>query len=108
MEDLFEQPNEVIEEAVNELDLLPEQKSVVMEIFDWVKRMTESFGPTVNSTTGEEYDWGQALCREQFGPNWQHHMVSHNISMPTRDDLNRAIEWEKGNVPDWVSTKSTD
>ena len=100
--DIREEDEEKVEEALDEMELLPEQKLVVMEIFEWVKRMSEKHGPTIHSTNGEEYDWGQALCREQFGANWQQYMVEHNISMPTRKDLERAIEWEEGNVPDWV------
>jgi len=102
MNDLTEQPVEVIEEAVNELELLPEQRLVVMGIFEWVKRMTEKFGPTVHSKSGERFDWGQALCREQFGINWMQDMQTMNIYMPTKKDLDRAIEWENGDVPEWI------
>jgi hypothetical protein len=73
-----------------------------MEIFEWVKRMTEKHGPTVRCKTGKTYDWGQALCREQFGELWRNYMLFNNISIPTRKDLERAIEWEEGNIPDWL------
>jgi|APSaa5957512535_1039671.scaffolds.fasta_scaffold84117_3 hypothetical protein len=101
--DLTETPTETIQDAVNEMELLPEQKIIIVSIVNWAKRMTELYGDTVVSKDGTSYDWGQALCRERFGVNWEDHMVTHNIAIPTRDDLGRALEWEEGEIPDWVN-----
>ena len=37
-----------------------------------------------------------------FGINWENHMSTHNIAIPTEQDLKRALAWEQGNIPDWV------
>jgi hypothetical protein len=102
MDELLEQPEEVIEEAVQKIDLLPEQKQVVVSVLEWAKRMSKNYGNTVLDKNNKQYDWGQALCRERFGINWESHMRTNNIAIPTQEDLNRALEWEDGNAPDWV------
>ena len=100
--DITEADSGKVEEALEEMDLFGEHKVVIVEIFNWVKRMTDLHGPDVLAEDGEKLDWGQALCREQFGVDWKHYMMENNISMPTKSDLEKAIEWEKGNIPDWV------
>jgi len=100
--DITENSSEVVEDALGSMDLLPEQQMVILEVFEWVKRMSNEHGPTVRSKDGTTFDWGQALCREQFGSNWQKHMTLHNIAAPTKQDLERAKRWENGEVPDWV------
>ncbi len=40
-------------------------------VIDWIGRMTARFGPSVfDHELGRQWDWGQALCREQYGPGW--------------------------------------
>lgn len=78
------------------------EKNVINEIFGWVKRMSEKNGSIVISKDGTKYDWGQALCREQFGKEWQSYMIENNIRIPTEQDLEKAIKWENGEIPDWV------
>ena len=102
MDELLEQPEEIIQEAVQKLDLLPEQKQIVINVLEWAKRMSQKYGDIVLDHNNKQYDWGQALCRERFGINWESYMRNHNIAIPTQDDLDRALEWEDGNIPDWV------
>jgi len=99
---ITEADSEMIEEALEDMDLFAEHKIVILDIFEWVKRMTEQNGSVVYAKDGEKLDWGQALCREQFGTDWKHYMMENNISIPTKVDLERALEWENGNIPDWV------
>ena len=105
--DITQESNEVVEEAVDQMSLEEQQKQVVLGVFEWVKRMNEKHGNTVYSISGELFDWGQALCREQFGEDWQNYMISNNILMPTQEDLDRAIRWEEGEVPEWVRSNET-
>jgi len=102
--DITKESNETIKEAVNQVNITQNQKEVVIEILNWAKRMKEKYGDIVVSKTGDNYDWGEALCREQFGPDWQHYMISNDITIPTKKDLLRAIEWEKGDEPSWVNS----
>ena len=105
MMNIIEEPEEIIEEAIDQLNIKEEQKRIVLEIFEWVKRMNEKYGLVVTSVLGVKYDWGQALCREQFGTDWKNYMASNNIYLPTQEDLDRALEWENGNIPNWVKLK---
>ena len=101
--DIIEAPNEVVENALGSMELLPEQQVVILEVLEWVKRMRTKNGPIVRAKDGEEFDWGQALCREQFGVEWKKYMCIHDIAAPTKNDLDRAIRWEKGEIPDWIA-----
>jgi hypothetical protein len=68
-------------------------------ILDWIERMTKKTGSgTVYDKYGPPLDWGQALARECYGLDWNRTVPES----PTDNDVFRASEWEKGNVPDWV------
>ena len=60
--------------------------------------MTMKFGGCVYDQSGKVYDWGQALARECYGEDWEK-MVPEE---PTRQDINRAREWELDQIPTWV------
>lgn len=47
------------------------------------------------------WDWGQALCREQYGKDWNNLTPDE----PTDEDRQRAWSWEGGDIPDWVDTE---
>jgi len=104
MDELLDQPKEVIEEAMNQIELLPEQKIIIVSIIEWAKRMTKLYGETITDKSGKTYDWGQALCREQFGIDWENYMRTRNIAIPTKSDLERALAWEQGDIPDWIKS----
>jgi hypothetical protein len=100
--DILDERPEDIEEALDEIGVERDEKTVILGILGWAKRMSENFGETIFDNHGNQFDWGQALCREQFGPNWHQHMQTNNISKPTNADLDRALEWENGVTPDWI------
>ena len=84
------------------MTLSKNEKQIVLAVIEWANRMSISNGKTVIDSNEKRFDWGQALCREQFGPNWINHMINNNIIIPTQEDLDKALDWEKGNKPDWV------
>lgn len=67
-------------------------------VIDWVNRMACKYGGTVHDNKGNRYDWGQALARESYGPNWAE-LVPDS---PTYRDITIAKQWEHGRVVDWV------
>lgn len=64
----------------------------------WVTRMGNYFGHTVLAVTGQKYDWGQALAREQYGEGWP----TQTPDCPANEDVARAREWEAGEWPEWA------
>lgn len=68
-------------------------------ICDWIDRMTQRYGGVViDKTTGQRLDWGQALARECYGVDWDE--VTPDV--PTEDDIRVAMQWERGEWPDWA------
>lgn len=67
-------------------------------VSDWVGRMAPRFGGILHDASGQRYDWGQALAREQYGPDWETRVPD----APTDADVQRARDWEAGHWPDWV------
>jgi len=72
----------------------------------WINRMTKAHGGRVRVHDYYEapgtvrtfgYDWGQALCREQYGAD-----PSAWPADPTVEDVARARKWEKGDWPEWA------
>jgi len=65
-------------------------------VSDWIDRMAREHGPLV-SGYGRKWDWGQALCLDRYGldlDTWP--------DSPTNEDVQRAIEWERGVWPGWA------
>jgi hypothetical protein len=77
-------------------------KEVINGILEWVNRMNLAHGNTIKDKDGNEYDWGQALCRECYGEDWSNYMVENNIRYPEQKELDRAIKWENGEIPEWA------
>ena len=69
-------------------------------VVDWIGRMTQKYGATVYEKNGKWWDWGQALCRECYGEEWN----KLNLIDPTMEDVRRAKAWEDGDIPEWVDT----
>lgn len=100
--------------------ILPEdlQKRVNF-VIDWTGRMAKKYGGIVREITDTKefeafsvlypkcaaeikrygYDWGQALCREQYGIMWNYMELPE---CPTQKDVDRAKRWEEGEIPSWV------
>lgn len=81
---------------------LDEQKRVFWTLA-WIGRMAKKYGDVVYEKNGEILDWGQALCRECYGPDWNNKIIELDIDSPSCEDIERAKKWEKGEIPDWVS-----
>jgi hypothetical protein len=71
-------------------------------IIGWINRMSETHGSIVTDLLGNTYDWGQALCRECYGEDWENIQVSN----PPDNDLLRAQDWEDGLWPEWCKKTS--
>ncbi|MGA2159879.1 MAG: hypothetical protein ABSG90_11760 [Dehalococcoidia bacterium] len=67
-------------------------------VIDWIMRMGRKHGGTVHGKDGKSYDWGQALARECYGPEW----IKLVPDDPTSSDVDRAKAWEEGKWPEWV------
>ena len=78
----------------------------VMDWFwGWNRRMSKKYGATCYGKRNVDpyygYDWGQALCVEQYGKdnsNWP--------DEPSKADMERADRWENGEWPDWANQPS--
>lgn len=69
-------------------------------ICDWTEFMAVTYGGIVKDQAGHVYDWGQALAREQYGPDW----LNKVPDSPTDEDVLRAQTWKEGDWPDWVAS----
>ena len=67
-------------------------------ILTWTDRMAHAYGGTVYERYGKAWDWGQAICREQYGPHWS----ALNLQENTDEDVERALAWEQGDWPKWA------
>lgn len=77
-------------------------KTTTEFVIEWIERMQKKHGSVVYEKNRYQWwDWGQALCREQYGENWNDVVPSD----PTWDDVRRAKEWENGDIPKWVDTE---
>lgn len=76
---------------------IDEQKRV-QAVLAWTDRMARKYGGTVYEKNGKTWDWGQALCRECYGPDWMKKVPE----TPTWEDIVRAKKWEDGEIPNWV------
>jgi len=73
----------------------------------WIQRMGGRFGGSVFDREGGPsygWDWGQALCRERYGLDWN----SQVHETPDEEDVRIAQEWEAGKWPDWAYTAEYD
>jgi len=78
----------------------------------WTDRMAQKYGGTVyDKESPQTWDWGQALFRELYGPDWMNNpdFWEENDRDPDQpcnpETLERAKAWEAGDVPDWVITE---
>ena len=71
-------------------------------VIDWCGRMAMRFGGPVYDTSqpSKLFDWGQALCRECYGIDWNDNVPDD----PTSEDVERAKDWEAGDWPEWAWT----
>lgn len=77
----------------------PASELLVRRIIEWIDRMASTHGGVVCGH-GRQWDWGQALCVEQYGLDFAAWPEN-----PTRADVERAMRWEAGEWPEWVADK---
>lgn len=67
----------------------------------WITRMARRFGGTVHDKEGPPYgwDWGQALCRAQYGLDWSKLDIPDG---PDEESVRIAQAWEDGEWPAWA------
>lgn len=83
-------------------DLPEDERKRVYWVLDWISRMAQKHGGTVHEKGGKNWDWGQALCRECYGSDWNKVIDEQNITTPSWEDIARAKKWEDGETPPWV------
>lgn len=63
-------------------------------------RITKKYGQPI--IDGPEIDWGQVICRMEFGPHWGSHPEFHNPDRPDSRDLMNCNRLERGEWPKWI------
>lgn len=66
--------------------------------------LEEKYGCVVYDYDGNQYDWGQALARERYGPDWK---TIDYPEDPDEDDVLNAIRWRDGKWPEWIAAASS-
>jgi len=77
----------------------------------WIQRMTRAYGGTVRDREGGPWygwDWGQALCRAQYGLDWNEIVGEQRIVSPDEESVRIARAWEAGEWPSWAYTDQYD
>ena len=87
------------------LSLPVEEQRRVNWVVDWTSRMAEKYGGVVYDKSGKVWDWGQALCRECYGKDWNSEIMRLGIETPSWEDIDRAKRWENGELPSWFTSK---
>jgi len=77
-------------------------KDTTRFIIDWISRMAQTYGGSVYTKEGKCLDWGQAICYEQYGKDWNKYLDDNDIEDPDEESLRLAKKWESGEHPDWV------
>ena len=64
--------------------LSEDEKRRVNWVLYWMGRMAKKYGGIVyDKETGEIWDWGQALCRECYGKDWNNEIERLNVQTPS-------------------------
>ena len=92
-----------LEDEMGIQNLPIDEQTRVYWVIDWIARMGQKYDGIVYEKTGKKWDWGQALCRECYGPDWND-IVPES---PSWEDIERAKRWETGEIPDWVNQELT-
>lgn len=66
-------------------------------------QLEKKYGPSVyDQTAGREWDWGQAVCREAYGPRWTTDTIPVT---PTENDI-KVAQAMLGTLPAWAIVKN--
>lgn len=73
---------------------------------NWTRRMANKFGGSVfDIETGKAWDWGQAICREVYGPEWansEQFQIADESGIVPEEITHAALAWENDNWPEWA------
>lgn len=84
-------------------------------IMAWIDYMQATYGPTcyplpADGISGKRlhlgYDWGQALCHQQFGPAWNDEAGRDDL--PNEESWRLALAWAEGEWPAWAEKPKTE
>jgi len=79
--------------------LQEDERKRVDWVINWIFRMTQKYGATVLDKNGKTWDWGQALCRECYGEDWND---NPNLpDTPSWEDVSKAKRCEE-KLWDWI------
>jgi hypothetical protein len=74
----------------------------------WGKRMANRYDGVVwDNELERRWDWGQALCRELYGPDWmnsEEFKADNEATYPSEEIMQRAFDWEKDIWPEWAES----
>ena len=90
---------------------MPSDRWTWEDVIDWVVRMGRKFGGTVWERGGKDWDWGQALCRDVYGPDWSKSAAfkaDDGLSVPPPALVEAARRWEAGQWPTWAHKPEED
>jgi len=65
-------------------------------VANWIGEMQKKYGCTVHGH-GKRWDWGQAMCIEQYGLD-----SSLWPDSPSAEDVELCKAWLDGDLPDWI------
>lgn len=75
-------------------------------LVEWTSRMAKKYGGIVyDKEMGKTWDWGQALAREMYGPEWNKNSdfeKEDEQDSPNPETVERAKRWEAGEHPKWA------
>ena len=76
-------------------------------LIDWCGRMAAKYGGTVYDGN-KRLDWGQAMCRQAFGPDWMNDDDFKSFDNSSSDEpasgyvIEVCKRWESGEWPQWA------
>ena len=71
-------------------------------VLRWITKMSRKHGGLVIAKNGTRLDWGQALCYDVYGPDWNSIVGNNNDDEVALAMVDAAKQWDKKR-PNWVS-----
>lgn len=77
-------------------------------LIDWCSRMAQKYGGIIWEDD-KAMDWGQAICRAAYGPDWVNNADFKQFNEMPADEpapdyvIETARQWEAGEWPEWVT-----
>jgi len=78
-------------------------------VIGWIDRMAAKYGGVLHDReTGRQWDWGQALCRQMYGPDWYNQAdwaAADDAPDVPAEAISAAKAWESGGWPAWAEQR---